>query len=349
MKQASALIWARHKPLVWLVIGLAAIFLIMGVKSNFDNYQWVESHALTEQSFAKHHKDWGYKADQFTKYRHDTYDMVVKNDGDHAPIVDTQVGSKVAVMGILVLTALGLFVAGWDGQSQFDRFLAGLGLKRQTVFWAKLRLYLPLVAGVTLVEEIVPLLAAKVYIPGQYYNLSLAAGSLTVAYNLALVLGGFMVGYFISTVFTRPVVMGLGTVALIVLLNNAVLNLNMMLFPVTSDTYYGGGFDQPGRLFWGILGFAILVFLVTIPLTRWSVMHVSLERTSEQLLVPQLRWLIVSVAAIVSALALINQRSADSFNFGLSITAVVIIVAGGLVWQYWPQLHRRYRRLRHFA
>lgn len=349
MKQASKLVWLRHKPVVILTVLLAVVFLAFDVKSSYDSYQYTKRDALSAAKFDRQYKDWGYKRNQFSKYERDTFTMIQRDDDTDSPLPELQTGSSVATVTILLLTVLGLFIACWDGQSQFNRYLFGVGMPRKSGYWAKMRLYLPLVAVISLVEALVPILAAKAYIAPRFYDLTLRQTALIGWYNLLLALTGFLVAFFVGTVFTRPVVATLGTVVLIWWTNSAYVNIGYLTHAQDTDAVWSGGFDQPGGLFWWGVGFAAVVVVVTLALGAWSYNHLSLETEGEQLYLPQLRWLIVGVAAVVAFFTFMSQNGPHTFEWGLSITAAVITLILGGVWQGWPQIRRRYRKLRHFA
>lgn len=343
-KATTRVIWQRHKPVLWLVILLTLLSIGLNIRGGVTTWANRNEGLMTRSEYLRDKKEEPkYAAPTYQAYIDETYDMY-QSDPTSGPIPYNQAGVGIGILMIIGMGALGLFVALWDSIGNFDRFLFGSGASRRRLYWTKQRWYLPVVTVALLANTLVPIATYYLYIPLKYINLTSGELTALLTYNLILGVAAFLTGHFIGIMINRPVIASLGTAALAYLLQPAISNALTIAGVSDQTTYFG--FDQPGNQAWLVVGIAAVIGVISLFGGAWAYRRISLEHSGELLLVPQLRWLVISVLAILLTLAFAIYDDALKRYSWVSLWIGVVVISAGVIWQKWPQLSTWWRERR---
>lgn len=247
-------------------------------------------------------------------------------------------GEVVEIVLIIASLLIGAFAAAWDHLSQFDRFIFGLGTKRQRYYWWRTGGLVGLVALATVLSFGTYWAVLLLQLPGNVVNLSWSLVVAILGYNGLLAIMGVLLGQLIGLLVANPVAVGIVSVGSMVLGYVGVQNLSMVAlrfgFPQTFSL------DSPQAGFWPVMVGAMILALWALFFGSWVYRRLSLDYPGwlrlRQALIP------TSIAAAI--LVISAETYFDSFHgdvrwiqTSLMLQAITLIVVLGVA--FWH--HRR--------
>ncbi|MFD1441327.1 hypothetical protein [Lacticaseibacillus hegangensis] len=355
MIDAKKIVRTRHHELLVLLIlaaGLTLAIFGLNYRQTFHGYasRPTESQYLDSQreNVRQLRKEGDRQAARDAA--HESYASFVKSNYQlyfhygNDPMPTDHNGLTVNIYFILAAYAVGVLVAAMDGLGGFDRFLAGLGIARRKLYWAKMRVFLPLIGGLSLAVPGLMLILFYLTFPARLINLT-ATGMLAIlVYNFALTVTAFIFGHTLGQLIGRPLVLAVGATLLIPLLANGLEHATVLWSALTHWLNIGGSFLRPGEAYWWLLAGCLVVSGGAAWLGARLYRSVSMERRRTLLTAPHLRWpLVIGVTLLLT----LNFGTVGAHGLQPWPTLVwpLLGLAVGLAWQFWPAVTAVTRRL----
>ncbi len=280
----------------------------------------------------------------YSAFLRDSYQLYFNYGQDPLPAENG--GITVNLYFILAVYAVGILVAAMDGLSGFDRFLAGLGTARRKLYWAKMRFFLPVVAGLSV--AVPGVLVATYYLtyPARLINLDGQSLALILLYNLVMTVAAFLIGHLLGQLIGKPLVLAVVAVLLVPTLNNSLERATLIWRFLTAGLGTGGSLFTPGLTYWWVVAAAAGLAIGAALLGMSLYARISLERRRALLTAPALRWPLIALA---TALMILNfgKMTSRGMTVDSAILLALIGLGLGLVWQFWPVLATAVRGMEH--
>lgn len=350
-------LWARR---YWGLILIALIASLLGAmlwaNGEISSYRGgIQAHGYASQweynselkDYHKHPDNYSAPIKDFKTWQHDNL-LVYRSPLEEAKqmgmkvkeakswvLPDYSTGLVVNIPLIIVALLIGAFAAGWDHLSSFDRFIFGLGVKRQKYYWWRTGGLIGVATAGTLISIGGYMAILFAYIPSDIVNLSPTMALAIIAYNWVLSVMGILLGQLIGQVVANPVAVGITSIASMFLGYFAVSNLSTVVAQFTKISSFQ--LDHPENGYWAIMIGATILALFGAFGGRWVYTHLSLDYPG---------WLRLHAAIWPTTIAgVILVESAVMFfdEYGLwdihtlAVQGVIGVIAAGVA--YWH--HRR--------
>lgn len=357
MVNIKQLWWRRYRGLIVLVLIAATAWMALLATSQISSYQnGIQEHGYASrwewnsqhEDYLKHPKDYDAPIKDFEAWQKDTlriydnaqesaaYMGMSKKEASSFVLPAFSTGETVNVVIIIVALLIGAFAAAWDHLSQFDRFIFGLGVKRQKYYWWRTGGLVGLATVATVISfgGYWALLFTK--IPSDIINLSGSTAVAIFAYNWLLTVMGILLGQLIGLVVANPVAVGVTSVVSMILGYLGVQNLGTLAvqFKWIKNSFQ---LDMPFGGFWAIMIGAAVLAVWALFSGNWAYQQLSLDYPGwlrlRKALIPAT---IVGVILVgVGVMFYTSHGYWDSHT--LMVHAVIAVIAGGVA--FWH--HRR--------
>ncbi|WP_407892419.1 hypothetical protein [Lacticaseibacillus sp. N501-2] len=351
MVNIKQLWWRRYRGLIVLVLIAATAWMALLANGQIASYQ----NGISEKGYAsrqqyraerkdylKHPKDYSEPIKSFAAWQKDNlqiyrnaqesaeYMGMSPKEANHQILPAYSNGEVVDFVIMIAALLIGAFVAAWDHLGQFDRFIFGLGVKRQRYYWWRTSglIGLATVATVIVFGGYWALLLAN--IPSDIVSLSAATAWAIFAYNWLLTVMGILLGQLIGLVVANPVAVGVVSVVSMILGYLGVQNLSLLAvqFKLINSSFK---LDMPQLGYWPIMIGATLLTVGALFGGHWVYQRLSLDYPGwlrlRQALVPTA---IVGVILVGSAELFFDEHGnleAFSLTFQLVTLAIVLGIA----------------------
>lgn len=354
MVNIKQLWWRRYRGLLLLVLIAAIAWMALLANGKISSYQegiqpkgYASRYAYQDEvnNYKQHPKDYSEPLKDFKSWQRQTAQIYqspqesAKSMGLSKDETVLPAFSNDEVVDIVIIVAallIGAFVAAWDHLSQFDRFIFGLGVKRQQYYWWRTSglIGLATVATVITFGGYWTLLFAN--IPSDIVNLSGSTALAIFGYNWILTVMGILLGQLIGIVVSNPVAVGVTSVVSMILGYLGVQNLSTL---AVQFKWIKGSFqlDMPLAGYWPIIiGAAVLAVgalfggkrayqQLSLDYPGWLRLHKALIPTT-----------VVAVILIASGVMFFTEHGYWD-NHTLMVQFVIAVIAGGVA--FWH--HRR--------
>lgn len=357
MVNIKQLWWRRYRGLIVLVLIAAAAWMALLAISQISSYQnGIQEHGYASHwewqsqhdDYLKHPKNYDEPIKDFKAWQRDNlriynnaqesadYMGMSKKEASSYVLPAYSTGEVVNVVIIIAALLIGAFAAAWDHLSQFDRFIFGLGVKRQKYYWWRTGGLIGLATVAALINfgGYWAWLFAK--IPSDLIHLSGSMALAIFAYNWLLMVMGILLGQLIGLVIANPVAVGVTSIVSMILGYLGVQNLGTLAVRLgwVKSSFQ---LDMPLGGYWAIMiGAAVL--------TVWALL--SGNRVYQQLSLDYPGWLrlhqalipatIVSVILVASGVMFFTEHGYWDIHT-LMVQFVIAVIAGGVA--FWH--HRR--------
>ncbi|WP_125709337.1 hypothetical protein [Lacticaseibacillus porcinae] len=358
MVNIKQLWWRRYRGLFLIVLIAATAFMAIVANGQISSYQsgiqhhgYASRYAYNEdvKNYKQHPKDYSEPIKDFNAWQKDNLQLyknaqesaeyfgVSKKEASSYVLPAYSNGDVVNVVIIIAALLIGAFAAGWDHLSQFDRFIFGLGVKRQKYYWWRTAglIGLATVAALISICGYWALLYTK--IPSDIVNLSGSTALAIFAYNWLLTVMGILLGQLIGIVIANPVAVGAVSVGSMILgylgvnhLATLAVTLKLIKNSFQLDTPLGG--------YWAIMIGAALLTLWALFGGNWAYQRLSLDYPGwlrlRQAFVPTV---IAGTILVVSAETFFSDYTGTVkwASQSLMIQAVTLVIVVGIgVWHH---------------
>lgn len=358
MVNIKQLWWRRYRGLIVLVLIAATAWMALLANGQISSYQsgiqhhgYASRYAYNDEvkNYKEHPKDYSEPVKDFKSWQKENL-QVYKNaqeSAEYLGLSKTEAksyvlpaysnGDVVNVVIIIAALLIGAFAAAWDHVSQFDRFIFGLGVKRQKYYWWR-------TAGLVGLATVGALISVGGYwallytkIPSDIVNLSGSLALAIFAYNWLLTVMGILLGQLIGIVVTNPVAVGVVSVGSMILGWMGVNNLATMAvsLKLIKNSFQ---LEMPSGGYWPIMIGAAVLAVWALLSGNWAYQQLSLDYPG---------WLRLRQALVPTAIAgTILVVAAETFfsdytgtvkwaSQSLMIQAVTLAIVVGIgVWHH---------------
>jgi hypothetical protein len=357
MVNIKQLWWRRYRGLIVLALIASAAWMGLLASGQISSYQnGIQAHGYASRwewkfqhdDYLKHPKDYDEPIKGFKAWQLDTlrlynnaqesadYMGMSKKEASSYILPAYSTGQTVNVVIIVAALLIGAFAAAWDHLSQFDRFIFGLGVKRQKYYWWRTGglIGLATLATVICFGGYWAWLFAK--IPSEFVNLSGSMALAIFAYNWLLTVMGILLGQLIGLVIANPVAVGVTSVVSMILGYLGVQNLSSLAvnFHWIKSSFQ---LDMPLGGYWAIVIGAAVLTIWALLSGNWVYQQLSLDYPGwlrlHKALIPTT---VVAVILIASGVMFFTEHGYWD-NHTLMVQFVIAVIAGGVA--FWH--HRR--------
>ncbi|MFD1428878.1 hypothetical protein [Lacticaseibacillus mingshuiensis] len=231
---------------------------------------------------------------------------------------------------LIAVVVVGLICTGWDSLSGFDRFLFGLG-RRKDAYWSRLSVYGGAVALFTLVRYALDMVGMPLAVGATYDEMTLFSGVALIGLNELYALSCFLFAAVVALLF--------GNFVAIVCAPPLLLSLGLGAFARVDHWLVQLGLGPGGERF-----FLYMLLVVVCGILLWLGERLYRSRSAEFdghfLTTPRLYWPLFGLSWVAFILALLDSLSWT--RWGLLVPLLLLVA--GIVFGMRGRLHGRFGR-----